>query len=105
MDFQKVDVGDPYPSEVGATVINVMKTLNFAYPYFLVWQSKVGPARWLSPQIDDALKGLVKSGYKNFLIVPISFINEHIETLHELDIEYCDELAKEVSLYNITITV
>lgn len=24
--------------------------------------------------------------------MPISFVNEHIETLHELDIEYCDEL-------------
>lgn len=29
-------------------------------------------------------------------MVPIAFVNEHIETLHELDIEYCHELAQEV---------
>lgn len=41
-------------------------------------------------------QGYVKQGQKNFILVPIAFVNEHIETLHELDIEYCDELAKEV---------
>lgn len=28
--------------------------------------------------------------------MPIAFVNEHIETLHELDIEYCKELGEEV---------
>lgn len=40
--------------------------------------------------------GFVKQGKKNFILVPIAFVNEHIETLHELDIEYCNDLAKEV---------
>lgn len=40
----------------------------------------------------------MKQGLKNFILVPIAFVNEHIETLHELDIEYCDELAKEVNV-------
>jgi protoheme ferro-lyase len=31
---------------------------------------------------------MVKRGHKNLLLVPIAFVNEHIETLHELDIEY-----------------
>lgn len=38
-----------------------------------------------------------KKGVKHMILVPIAFVNEHIETLHELDIEYCDEVAKEVS--------
>ena len=38
-----------------------------------------------------------KQGCKHMILVPIAFVNEHIETLHELDIEYCDEVAKEVS--------
>lgn len=33
--------------------------------------------------------------------MPIAFVNEHIETLHELDIEYCDELAAEVGAESI----
>ncbi len=36
---------------------------------------------------------LCKRGYKNLLLVPIAFVNEHIETLHELDIEYALEVG------------
>lgn len=114
--------GDAYPSEVGATVALVMDELRMSNPYSLVWQSKVGPLPWLEPFTDDAIrviwfqtyfffmryfkkltlfsayvsKGYVKQGKKNFVVVPIAFVNEHIETLHELDIEYCHELAEEV---------
>lgn len=44
------------------------------------------------------MRGYAKRGIKNFVIVPIAFINEHIETLHELDIEYAQDLKKEVSV-------
>jgi len=40
--------------------------------------------------------GYSEKGYKNFILIPISFVNEHIETLHELDIEYGRDLAKQV---------
>jgi ferrochelatase len=93
--------GDAYPSEVGATVNLVMDELNHSNPYCLVWQSKVGPLPWLEPFTDDAIKKYVKQGRKNFILVPIAFVNEHIETLHELDIEYCDELAREVGAEKI----
>lgn len=116
--------GDSYPSEVGATVALVMDELKMSNPYSLVWQSKVGPLPWLEPFTDDAikvkihffhaifreikknsayiLKGYVKQGKKNFVVVPIAFVNEHIETLHELDIEYCHELAEEVIFFFFT---
>lgn len=100
-DFQTVSRGDAYPSEVGATVNLVMNELNGCNPYSLVWQSKVGPLPWLAPATDDAIRGYVRQGKKNFIIVPIAFVNEHIETLHELDIEYCDELAAEVGAEQI----
>ena len=29
---------------------------------------------------------------KNLVVVPISFVSEHIETLEEIDIEYCELL-------------
>ena len=93
--------GDTYPAEVAATVWDVMKNLNFSNHYRLVWQSKVGPQTWLGPQTDDAMKGLVKLGKKNIMIVPIAFVNDHIETLHELDIEYIEELGQELKLENI----
>ncbi|KAI5740766.1 hypothetical protein M8J76_006925 [Diaphorina citri] len=101
LPLRAVNRGDPYPSEVGATVQGVMQELNNCNPYHLVWQSKVGPLPWLGPFTDDALKGYVKQGKKNFLLVPIAFVNEHIETLHEMDIEYCHDLGKELKVDNI----
>ncbi|EDW67967.1 ferrochelatase, mitochondrial [Drosophila virilis] len=101
LPLKAVSRGDPYPSEIGASVHMVMQELGQNNPYSLAWQSKVGPLPWLAPATDDAIKGYVKQGLKNFILVPIAFVNEHIETLHELDIEYCDELAKEVGVEEI----
>ncbi|XP_048402981.1 ferrochelatase, mitochondrial isoform X1 [Stegostoma tigrinum] len=96
-----VNRGDPYPQEVGATVQRVMEKLNFSNPYRLVWQSKVGPMPWLGPSTDDTIKGLCERGNKNLLLVPIAFTSDHIETLHELDIEYAQILANECGVENI----
>lgn len=96
-----VNRGDSYPSEVGATVQLVMQELQNCNPYQLVWQSKVGPLPWLGPFTDEAMKGYAAQGKKTFLLVPIAFVNEHIETLHEMDIEYCKDLAKEINIEHI----
>ncbi|CAF0882820.1 unnamed protein product [Adineta steineri] len=88
-----VNRGDPYPAEVAATVQAVMESLNFSNPYRLVWQSKVGPSAWLGCATDDAIKGLAKNNRRHILLVPIAFTSDHIETLHELDIEYSQHLA------------
>jgi len=44
--------------------------------------------KWLEPSTDEMLKTLAQSGTKNILVVPLSFVSDHIETLHEIDIEY-----------------
>ena len=51
---------------------------------------------WLGPQTDEVIKGLCERGKKNILLVPIAFTSDHIETLHELDIEYGQVLGEEV---------
>lgn len=58
----------------------------------------MGPLPWLGPQTEDAIKGFSKLGKKNLLLVPIAFTSDHIETLHELDIEYGRDLAKKVRI-------
>ena len=42
---------------------------------------------------------LGKDGVQNLVVVPISFVSEHIETLEEIDIEY-RELAEESGISN-----
>ncbi|XP_026195857.1 ferrochelatase, mitochondrial-like [Anabas testudineus] len=96
-----VNRGDPYPQEVGATVQRVMERLGHCNPFRLVWQSRVGPMPWLGPQTDEVIKGLCERGKKNILLVPIAFTSDHIETLHELDIEYGQVLGEECGVENI----
>ncbi|XP_077354180.1 ferrochelatase, mitochondrial [Festucalex cinctus] len=96
-----VNRGDPYPQEVGATVQRVMERLGHCNPYRLVWQSRVGPMPWLGPQTDEVIKGLCERGKKNLLLVPIAFTSDHIETLHELDIEYGQVLGEECGVENL----
>ena len=67
------------------------------YAPLLCLFQQVGPMSWLGPQTEDAIKGLGRKRHKNVLLVPIAFTSDHIETLHELDIEY-SEVAHEVRL-------
>jgi ferrochelatase len=81
-----IDEGDPYLSQIHATVSLVMD--NFKIPHHLAFQSRAGPVKWLEPSTEATLKSLAVSGSKNLLVVPLSFVSDHIETLHEIDIEY-----------------
>ncbi len=76
---QAVNNGDPYPIEVGATVLKVMESLEFKYPYRLVWQSKVGPVTWLAPQTDDALKGENFFIFQQTITLCFAFIKSSIQ--------------------------
>ncbi len=93
-----VERGDPYPQEVGASVAAVMRALNDSHPYLLCFQSAVGPVRWLAPASERVIKLLGKKKQRNVLAVPIAFVSDHIETLHEIDIEY-RELARRSGIH------
>lgn len=92
-----VDRGDDYTGEIGGTVQAVLKKMNRRNPYSLVWQSKVGPVPWQGPKIEKAIEGYVNNGHRHFMVVPIAFVNEHVETLHELDIEYAKDLKEKLN--------
>ena len=49
--------------------------------YHLSFQSRVGPVEWLKPYTEVTLMELGESGVKNLIVVPVSFVSEHIETL------------------------
>lgn len=88
-----VEQGDPYAAQIRATVEAVMRLRGFDRPHHLSFQSKVGPARWLEPNTVDTVKRLASEGVKQLLVVPVAFVSDHIETLHELDIELRREAA------------
>jgi len=75
--------GDPYQKQIVETVGLVAK--RFKNPYSLSYQSRVGPVKWLGPPTLDEIKRLAAEGTRNILVVPISFVSEHSETLYEIN--------------------
>ncbi|KAJ2583936.1 ferrochelatase hem15 [Coemansia sp. RSA 1836] len=100
LPLKVVDRGDPYVAEVGGTVAYVVSELRcrgIENPYRLVWQSAVGPLRWLGPQTEAVIKHYGSIGYTSLVMVPVAFTSDHIETLYELDIEY-GKVAREAGI-------
>jgi ferrochelatase len=82
-----VEKGDPYPQHIQATVRMICELGSWENPFVLCYQSKVGPQKWLQPSLTTTIEKMARDGIKRMLVVPISFLTEHIETLHEINIE------------------
>jgi ferrochelatase len=86
------DAGDPYQLEIVACsrliLQQLQQQLGHPNPFTLAYQSRVGPVEWLKPYTEAALQELGAQGVKDLVVVPISFVSEHIETLEEIDMEY-----------------
>lgn len=82
-----IDRGDPYLEHVLATVKGTMERVG-EVAWHLGFQSRSGPVRWMEPDTVEVLDRLSAEGHDAVLMVPISFVSDHIETLHEIDIEY-----------------
>jgi len=95
------EAGDPYEKEIESCARLIMQRLEARLghpnPHTLAYQSRVGPVEWLRPYTEDALRELGESGVRDLVVVPISFVSEHIETLEEIDIEY-REIATEAGI-------
>ncbi|HEY6839078.1 MAG TPA: ferrochelatase [Geobacteraceae bacterium] len=85
-----IDAGDPYLDHILATVSLVMERLGDVN-YHLAFQSRAGPVKWLEPSTEEMLERLAAAGCAHLLMVPLSFVSDHIETLYEIDIQYAEE--------------
>ncbi len=93
--------GDPYVDQTRATVAELKERLRILMVRHADWwerlpggerpllafQSKVGPVKWVGPSVKDEVLRLAEAGCRSLIVLPVSFTCEHIETLHELDIE------------------
>ena len=82
-----VEKGDPYPEHIAATVKLLCELGAWENPHTLCFQSKVGPQKWLQPSLTGTIERLAREGVRRMLVIPIAFLTEHIETLHEINIE------------------
>jgi len=80
-----ISSGDPYQKEVERTVQGLR--LAFAQsPGSLAYQSRTGRGRWLGPDAAAEIARLGRAGTPAVVVVPLSFVSDNSETIHDLDI-------------------
>lgn len=95
-----IEEGDPYVDDLKKT-ITAIEALTKKCGH-LCYQSRSGPVEWLGPSTPETIETLAAQGTKNLLMVPLSFVSDHVETLYELDIEY-RAMAEDLQLgYRVT---
>ncbi len=81
-----IEEGDPYVTELHQTIAAVERLT--CRPGRLCYQSRSGPVEWLGPSTPEVIEETAATGGKSILIVPLSFVSDHVETLVEIDIQY-----------------
>src|SRR5690606_28701134 len=98
--------GDPYCCLVHSTVQQVMahrEGHDAGRAFHVAFQSKVGPAKGLTPSTPDKLEQLADDGHTAVLVVPVAFVSDHVETAYALDIEVREEaLRNGIEHYEVT---
>jgi protoporphyrin/coproporphyrin ferrochelatase len=71
------------------------RTRGGSLPWDLVFQSRSGPPAvpWLEPDVNDHLRVLAKEGVPAVVVVPAGFVSDHMEVVHDLDVEAADTAA------------
>jgi len=103
-----IDQGDPYVFQINLGAERIIDALNKSvdlktdFSWSVCYQSKVGPLQWTKPSLEDEILRASKD-HVGIVIVPISFVSEHSETLYELDIEYFEFASKNniLSFYRV----
>ncbi len=84
-----IEAGDPYEKHITANVESIKNALAERDIVFadieLVYQSKVGPSKWLEPNLVDVLRN---PKYLKVVVYPLAFTIDNSETDFELDIEH-----------------
>jgi ferrochelatase len=85
-----IDEGDPYVKHIDATRFGVLERLGLPNRQLLAFQSRTGPVKWIGPGTAEVLAELGEAGVSDVLVVPLSFVSDHIETLYEVDMLFAD---------------
>lgn len=91
-----IKAGDPYQNQIEGNVSAIKIYLHERGVMFhdikLVYQSKVGSAAWLEPNLVDVLRN---PRHRKVVIFPLAFTIDNSETVFELDIEH-REIAEKI---------
>ena len=89
-----IDDGDPYVEHIQATRRGILARLQLPNRQLLAYQSRTGPVKWLGPGTEEIIEQLGREGVSDLLIIPLSFVSDHIETLYEVDLLFAETARK-----------
>jgi len=80
--------GDPYQYQCEQSAQKIVDALGIdGLDWQVCYQSRVGPLKWIGPSTEEALDKAAADGV-GVLVYPHAFVNEHVETLVEIEEEY-----------------
>ena len=85
-----IDEGDPYVDHIEMTRTGILDRLKVNNRQLLAYQSRTGPVKWLGPGTEEVIEELGREGVRDLLVVPLSFVSDHIETMYEIDILFAE---------------
>ncbi len=92
--------GDTYPWAIAESSNKIAKELGLKYD--VAYQSGMKRGVWLKPDVKVRLKELKESGENEMILIPISFVNENLETLYDLDRDIIPYAKNELGIKNIS---
>lgn len=82
------DKGDPYPCHCRKTSRLFQEAAGYSVDDIVTsFQSRVGPAQWVSPYTDKMVEQLAEDGVKKLAVMAPAFSADCLETLEELNME------------------
>jgi ferrochelatase len=93
------DKGDTYPKAIEESALNIANITGLEFK--CAYQSRMS-GKWIGPDTKESLKLLAESGKGEIVIIPISFVNENLETLYDLDHDILPFAKNKLNIQNIS---
>lgn len=78
-----VDKGDTYPQAIEGSAKAIAESLGCKWQ--VAYQSGMKRSEWIGPDVNAVIKDLAIKNVSDIIIIPISFVNENLETLYDID--------------------
>lgn len=93
-----IENGDPYQKHIIETANLIITKLGWKKRWHIGYQSKLGPVTWLEPSTGKVIEQIAQRNKNtNILVVPVSFVCEHVETIFEIGVLY-KEIANKLGI-------
>jgi ferrochelatase len=83
-----IEEGDPYQAQVMETARLIAQRAALDN-WCVAFQSQgMSPEPWIGPTVEFQIDLLAGDGHRHLLLVPISFVSDHVEILYDVDIAF-----------------